>query len=88
MTAPVVQAHPASQHDIEQTLPNLSADERAKLYSAHEAAMHNPDLAALRERYLREKRAYREELQRALLKADPSVQPILEKVRKRPAGDK
>jgi DnaJ-domain-containing protein 1 len=61
----------------------LSMDEQARLRSAHDMAMRDAALAQLRERYEQARREYREKLRAALVKADPSVQPILEKVRKR-----
>ena len=61
----------------------LSMEEQAKLRSAHDMAMRDAALAQLRERYEQARREYRDKLRAALVKADPSVQPILEKVRKR-----
>lgn len=60
----------------------LSRDEQAKLRSAHDTAMRDPALAATRLRYEQARREFRDKLRDALLKADPSVQPILEKVRR------
>src|SRR5438309_11826449 len=58
----------------------LSMDEQAKLRSAHDTAMRDPALAATRQRYEQARKEFRDKLRDALLKADPSVQPILEKV--------
>jgi len=63
-------------------LMNLSGEERARLQSAHLAALRDPALRQSRERFHQAKREYRDKLRDALLKADPSVQPILEKVRR------
>jgi len=63
-------------------LMNLSGEERSRLQSAHLAALRDPALRESRERFHRAKREYRDKLRDALLKADPSVQPILEKVRR------
>lgn len=63
-------------------LNDLSEDERVKLHSAHQTALHDPNLAASRARYLDARKEFREKLRDALLKADPSVQPILEKIRR------
>ncbi len=69
-------------------LNDLSEGERAKLHSAHEAALHDPNLAASRARYLNARKEFREKLRDALLKADPSVQPILEKIRREKPADR
>jgi hypothetical protein len=61
----------------------LSLEEQARLRSAHDTAMRDPALAQSRERYEQARRDFRERLRAALLKADPSVQPILEKVRRK-----
>jgi len=45
-------------------------------------AMRDPALAATRQRYEQARNEFRSKLREALLKADPSVQPILEKVRR------
>ncbi len=61
----------------------LSVDERAKLRSAHQTAISDPTVAQSRERYEQARKDFRDKLRDALLKADPSVQPILEKVRRK-----
>ncbi|MGI9115671.1 MAG: hypothetical protein DLM52_03795 [Chthoniobacterales bacterium] len=68
-------------HSQRPVLNALSQDERAKLHSAHQTALHDPNLAASRARYLNARKEFRDKLRDALLKADPSVQPILEKIR-------
>jgi hypothetical protein len=65
------------------TLNDLSEDERSRLHFAHQNAFqHDPNLAASRARYLNARKEFRQKLRDALLKADPSVQPILEKIRR------
>ena len=59
----------------------LSLQEQAKLRSAHDMAMRDPALMQSRARYEQARREFRDRLRDALLKADPSVQPILEKAR-------
>ena len=59
----------------------LSLDEQAKLRSAHDMAMRDPALVQSRARYEQARKEFRDRLRDALLKADPSVQPILEKAR-------
>lgn len=58
-------------------------DERAKLRSAHQTAISDPAVAQSRERFEQARKDFRDKLRDALLKADPSVQPILEKVRRK-----
>ena len=60
---------------------NLNEDERAKLKAAHQKAMADPAVQAARERLKQARRDFREVLRPALLKADPSLQPILDKMR-------
>jgi hypothetical protein len=69
-------------------LNDLSEDERTRLHSAHQRALQrDPNLAASRARYLNARKEFREKLRDALLKADPSVQPILEKIRREKVED-
>jgi hypothetical protein len=65
----------------------LSMEEQARFRSAHDMAMRDPALAATRQRYEQARKEFRDKLRDALLKADPSVQPILEKVRRQRHGD-
>jgi hypothetical protein len=66
----------------------LSRDEQTRLRTAHDTAMHDPTLAATRQRYEAARKEFRDKLRDALLKADPSVQPILEKVRRQRQKDR
>jgi hypothetical protein len=66
----------------------LSMEEQAKLRSAHDMAMRDPALAATRQRYEQARKEFRDKLRDALLKADPSVQPILEKARRQRHQDR
>src|SRR5438034_7615871 len=59
----------------------LSLEEQAKLRSAHDMAMRDPALVQSRARYEQARKEFRDRLRDALLRADPSVQPILEKAR-------
>lgn len=63
---------------------NLSAEEKARFRSARQAAMRDPSVAESRQRFQQARREFREKLRTAVLKADPSVQPILEKAKKQP----
>ena len=60
---------------------SLSDEERAKLKAAHQKALADPAVWAARDRLRKARREFREILRPALLKADPSIQPILEKMR-------
>jgi hypothetical protein len=66
----------------------LSRDEQARLRTAHDTAMRDPALAATRQRYEQARKEFRDKLRDALLKADPSVQPIIEKVRRQRQKDR
>ena len=62
-------------------LASLTEDERARLRAAHQKALQDPAVQAAREKLKQARREFREILRPALLKADPSIQPILEKLR-------
>jgi hypothetical protein len=62
-------------------LANLTEDERARLRAAHQKALQDPAVQAAREKLKQARREFREVLRPALLKADPSIQPILDKLR-------
>jgi hypothetical protein len=86
--APAVRAQspadrPARQFQMERRArwANLSEEERARLKAAHQKAMADPAVRAAREKLRQARREFREVMRPALLKADPSLQPILEKMR-------
>ena len=60
---------------------NLSEEERTRLRAAHDKALADPAVQAAREKLRQARREFREVLRPALLKADPSIQPILDKLR-------
>ena len=67
---------------------NLNEEERARLKAAHQKAMADPAVQAARDRLRQARREFREVMRPAMLKADPSIQPILDKVRpERPDKD-
>jgi hypothetical protein len=74
---------PARQFQMERRArwANLSEEERARLKAAHQKAMADPAVRAAREKLRQARREFREVMRPALLKADPSLQPILEKIR-------
>jgi Spy/CpxP family protein refolding chaperone len=69
------------QNDRRARFANLTDDERARLRNAHQKAMADPAVQAARERLRQARREFRELLRPAMLKADPSLQPILDKLR-------
>ena len=79
LQAAPLQAVPRQQRPV---LNQLSPEERSRIQSAHAAVLHDANVAASRARYLNARKEFREKLRDALLKADPSVQPILEKIQK------
>jgi hypothetical protein len=58
----------------------LTDDERAKLRSAHQKALSDPSVKAAHERLKQARREFRDVMGPAMLKADPSIQPLLEKL--------
>jgi tripartite-type tricarboxylate transporter receptor subunit TctC len=67
-----------------QFLANLSSDERAKLRAAHQKAMADPALQAAKDRARQARQELREARRAAMLRADPTIQPILDKISARP----
>jgi Spy/CpxP family protein refolding chaperone len=61
-------------------LANLTEEERGRLRAAHEKAMADPAVQAAREKLQQARREFREVMRPALLKADPSIQAILDKL--------
>ncbi|HEX8078319.1 MAG TPA: hypothetical protein VF511_10935 [Chthoniobacterales bacterium] len=60
---------------------NLTDDERVRLRAAHQKAMADPAVQAARERLRQARREFREVMRPALIRADPSIQPVLDKLR-------
>ena len=67
---------------------NLSGEERVRLQTAHQAAMRDPALRESRERFQQARNDFRNRLRDGMIKADPAVQPILEKVRRQRREDR
>jgi uncharacterized protein YbaA (DUF1428 family) len=66
----------------EERFANLSADEREKLKAAREKAMQDPGVQAAHEKRRQADKEFRDALHASMLKADPSIQPILDKMPK------
>lgn len=64
-------------------LQNLSGDERAKLRSAHRAAMADPAVQAAKDRQRQAAQDFRQLKRARMLQADPTLQPILDKMPER-----
>ena len=64
-------------------LANLSADERMKLRAANQKAMADPAVQAAKERAKQAMKDFRSLKRAALLRADPTLQPILDKIPER-----
>ena len=73
--------HSQSEHHARWA--SLSEDERAKLKAAHQKALTDPEVRAARDRLRQARMEFRDVLRPALLKADPTIQPILDKMRAR-----
>jgi len=66
----------------------LNEEERARLRAAHQKALEDPAVRAAQDRMKQARREFREIMRPAMLKADPSIQPILDKMRgARPGRD-
>ena len=79
---------PARQFQMERRArwASLNEEERSKLRAAHQKAMADPAVRAARDKLKQARQEFRDVMRPALLKADPSVQPILEKMRAERAG--
>jgi hypothetical protein len=65
---------------------NLSADERQKLMAARQSAMQDPAVKSARDKMQAVSKEMHEAMEAAMLKADPSLKPILDKMPKGGAG--
>jgi hypothetical protein len=64
----------------EKSLANLSPEERQKVQAAHRKAIQEPSVQAAREKMRQAHKDFRDAMHAAMLKADPSIQPILSKI--------
>jgi Ni/Co efflux regulator RcnB len=82
--APLTQAQDEEQgrreRRWEQRLANLSQEEREKVRAAHRRAMGDPSVEAARAKMREAHREFRDAMHAAMLKADPTIQPILNKI--------
>jgi alkylhydroperoxidase family enzyme len=61
---------------------NLTPEERQKLQATRQKAMQDPAVHAAREKMRQAQKEFQESMRAAMLKADPSVQAILDKIPK------
>ena len=66
----------------QQRLANLTPDEREKLKAARQKAMQDPSVQAAHEKMRQARQDFIGAMRGAMVKADPSVQPILDKIPK------
>ena len=69
------------QNERRARLANLTEEERGRLRAAYQKALSDPAVLTAREKLRQARREFRELMRPALLKADPSVQAILDKLR-------
>jgi hypothetical protein len=60
---------------------SLPAAEREKMKAAHEKAMNDPSVQKARQNLEQARREFREAVNAAMMKADPSVEQIIEKLK-------
>jgi hypothetical protein len=66
----------------EERFANLSPEEREKLKAARQKAMQDPVVQAAQEKMRQADKEFHDALHASMLKADPSLQPILDKLPK------
>lgn len=71
----------------EKRLANLSPEERQKLQAVHQKAMQDPTVQAAHDKMREAHKEFRDAMKAAMLKADPSIQPILNKIPGRKRGE-
>jgi hypothetical protein len=70
----------SGHHHAWSFLTKLPAEERVKLHTAHEIAMQDPAVRAARQQRDRANKKYHAALRAAMLKADPSLRPVLDQI--------
>ena len=64
----------------QQRLANLSPEERQKLMTARQKAMQDPAVQAAHDKMREARREFMTSMRAAMLKADPTIQPVLDKI--------
>ena len=75
------------RHNPEERLANLSTEERQKVIAAHQTAMRDPAVQAAHEKMKQARKDFRGAMHAAMLKADPTLEPILAKLPKHEHGE-
>jgi uncharacterized protein YbaA (DUF1428 family) len=70
------------RHNHEARFANLAPEERQKLEAAHQKAMQDPSVQAAHEKMRQARKDFEDAMHAAMLKADPSIEPILQKMPK------
>lgn len=72
----------------QQRLANLSPEEREKLKAARQKAMQDPSVQAAQEKMRDARTEFVTAMRAAMLKADPSIQPVLNKIPRGGRGER
>ena len=72
----------------QQRLANLSPEEREKLQAARQKAMQDPAVQAAHDKMRQARQEFIASMRAAMLKADPSIQPVLNKIPKAGRGER
>jgi hypothetical protein len=70
------------RHNHEGRFANLPPEERQKVEAAHQKAMQDPAVQAAHEKMRQARKDFEEAMHAAMLQADPSIQPILDRMPK------
>jgi len=69
-------------------MANLSTDEREKLKAARQKAMQDPGVQAAHEKMRQARKEFMDSMHTAMLKADPSIQSVLDKIPRAGRGER
>jgi hypothetical protein len=72
----------------QQRLANLSPEERERLKAARQKAMQDPAVQAAHEKMRQVRQEFMTSMHAAMLKADPSIQPVLNKIPRTGRGER
>ncbi|HWY52478.1 MAG TPA: hypothetical protein VNW72_13435 [Chthoniobacterales bacterium] len=72
----------------QQRLANLSPEEREKLKAARQKAMQDPGVQAAHEKMRQARKEFMDSMHTAMLKADPSIQSVLDKIPRAGRGER
>ena len=72
----------------QQRLANLTPQEQEKLKAARQKAMQDPGVQAAHEKMRQARQDFMSSMHTAMLKADPTIQPVLDKIPKGGRGER